>query len=369
MAKDSSRAARRDWKTARRIFFWIFVLFLYGPMAVIVLLSFQGPSGSLVLPFTGPSLHWFADVFDPSYIGDFRAPFVRSLLLGLVAMVLTVVISFLAGLAFRRKFYGSAILFYLTVASLITPSLLVSLGIALFFGWLDILPSYWQAGLGAHLTWTLPFGVLIMLAVFNRLDPSYEEAARDQGASRWQTLRHVIIPITAPGMVGVALFGFTLSYDEYPRTSLLSGDNNTLPAELVSVQANNASPSLYAVGSLTTIFSFLVIGLAFFSMWMIQQQRAGKLEGVPILGALGNLLSRSPRRASRPALADPARLREEAVMEYRIAELEKKIRSVEAELAQIYGPAGYGDGSIEGRPLSADPRLTAARAATSTAKT
>lgn len=367
MAGDISRAARRDWKGARRAFFWLFVLFLYGPMAVILLLAFQGPNGGLVLPFTGPSLHWFADVFDPGYIGDFRMPFVRSLLLGLVAMVLTVVISFMAGLAFRRKFFGSAVLFYLTIASLITPSLLVSLGIALFFDWLDILPAYWQAGLGAHLTWTLPFGVLIMLAVFNRLDPAYEEAARDQGATRWQTLRHVIIPITAPGMVGVALFGFTLSYDEYPRTSLLSGDNNTLPAELVSVQANNASPSLYAVGALTTFFSFLVIGLAFFALWLIQQRRAGKLAGVPILGAVGRLLGRPAD--TRRAVPEAVRLKEEAVMEYRIAELERKIRSVEAELLQVYGGAAHGDGSIDGRPLPAEPGLAAAMAAKSSAKT
>jgi len=354
MAKDSARGVRRDLRWARRLFFWTFVVFLYGPMAVIVLLSFQGANGSLVLPFTGPSLHWFNDVFNPRYIGDFRAPFVRSLGLGLVAMVLTVVISFMAGLAFRRRFYGSTVLFYLTIASLITPSLLVSLGVALFFQGMDILPSYWNAGLGAHLTWTLPFGVLIMLAVFNRLDPSYEEAARDQGASSWQTLRHVIIPITAPGMVGVALFGFTLSYDEYPRTSLLSGDANTLPAELVSVQANNASPSLYAVGGLTTIFSFLVIGLAFLSMYMIQQNRAGNLARIPVIGAIGDWLRRpppeSPAKADEvPALPDSASIREDAVLQYRIEELERKIRSVEAELAEIHGPAAHGAINQDGR--------------------
>lgn len=329
-----AKSVRRDWKSARRAFFWVFVIFLYGPMAVIILLAFQGANGGLVLPFSGPSMHWFADVFEPTYIGDFRMPFVRSLLLGLVAMVLTVVISFMAGLAFRRKFYGSGALFYLTIASLITPSLLVSLGIALFFQWLDFLPAYWQAGLGAHLTWTLPFGVLIMLAVFNRLDPAYEEASRDQGATPWQTLRHVIIPITAPGMVGVALFGFTMSYDEYPRTSLLSGDANTLPAELVSVQANNASPSLYAVGALTTFFSFIVIGLAFGSLYMMQAHRAGKLEGVPILGALGNWLGGGKAKSKK---VETTRVKEEAVMEYRIAELEKKVHGVEAELAAVYG--------------------------------
>ena len=60
------------------------------------------------------------------------------------------------------------------------------------------------SGLGAHLTWTLPFGLLIMFAVFNRFDTRFEEAARDLGASPWQTVRHVVLPIVAPSLVGVA---------------------------------------------------------------------------------------------------------------------------------------------------------------------
>ena len=62
-----------------------------------------------------------------------------------------------------------------------------------------------------QLTWTLPFGLLIMFAVFNRFDKSYEEAARDLGASQWQTLKEVVLPIIAPSIIGIGLFGFTLS--------------------------------------------------------------------------------------------------------------------------------------------------------------
>ena len=118
-------------------------------------------------------------------------------------------------------------------------------------------------------------GVLIMFAVLHRLDPSFEEVARDQGASSWQTLRHVVIPMVAPGLVGVALFGFTLSYDEFARTSMVSGAYNTLPAELVAVTTNNASLALYAVGTLTTTFSFVVIAAAFLVFAVIQRQRTG----------------------------------------------------------------------------------------------
>ena len=73
------------------------------------------------------------------------------------------------------------------------------------------------SGLAAHLTWTLPFGLLIMFAIFNRFDGRLEEAARDLGATPWQSFRHVVLPLILPALIGVALFGFTLSWDEIAR--------------------------------------------------------------------------------------------------------------------------------------------------------
>ena len=136
------------------------------------------------------------------------------------------------------------------------PSILVSLGIGLMFNILGIQPTWWGSALGAHLTWTLPFGVLIMLALFNRFDRSLEEAARDLGATPWQTFLHVVLPLIAPGLVGVALFGFTLSYDEFARSLMAAGSENTLPLEIYGMTTNVTTPVLYALGTLTTVFSF-----------------------------------------------------------------------------------------------------------------
>ena len=260
----------------RTAFFWLFMSFLYGPIAVIVLLSFQGPTGGLTFPMQGTSLHWFKEVINPSMIGDFRWPFGRSIFLGLGVMVLTVFISFLAGLAFRKNFKGNIIMFYLVVACLIAPSFLISLGIGLAFANLEMESAWYTGGLGAHLSWTLPFGVLIMLAVFSRLDKTIEEAARLLGANEWQSLRNVVIPITLPGMIAVGLFGFTLSYDEFPRTSLVSGIDNTLPVEMVAVTGTGATPSLYAVGTMTTFFSLAVIIGSFIAIFMLQKRRSGR---------------------------------------------------------------------------------------------
>ena len=189
--------------------FVLFVLFLYGPMLAIFVLSFQGPEGGLTFPMRGASLHWFAKLWEGMGVVDIAAAFRRSVALGAVVMVCTVLLSLGAGLAFRRKFSGSGLLFYTSVASLIMPSIVVSLGIGLQFrlidtglktvlegiglgNWLDgygTAMGLYTSALGAHLTWTLPFGLLIMLAVFNRFNPAYEEAAQDLGATPWQSFR------------------------------------------------------------------------------------------------------------------------------------------------------------------------------------
>lgn len=274
------RGDRRSWGFyALAAFFVLFVLFLYGPILTIIVLSFQGPTGGLVFPMRGVSFHWFVELFQPQSIGDIGGAFRRSLALGLAVMVVTVVVSFLAGLAFRRRFRGAALLFYIAIASLIMPSVIVSLGIGAGFELLGLQRHWYGSAFGAHLTWTLPFGLLIMFAVFNRFNPAYEEAARDQGATGFQTVRHVVLPIIAPSLLGVALFGFTLSYDELARTSQAVGFENTLPLELQALQSNATTPVIYALGTLTTGLSFLVIGTTIGTVLWLRRRAARAVVG------------------------------------------------------------------------------------------
>ena len=167
-------------------------------MIAVLILSFQGPSASLVFPLRDPSLMWFDELFNPRRAGDVVGAFSRSLPLALIVMVLTVLISVTAGFAFRRRFLGSSVIFYTAIASLIVPGLVLSIGTLVTFRDLGLSASWYTSALGAHLSWTLPFGLLIMFAVLGRLNPSYEEAAYDLGASRWQTLKDVVVPIVFP---------------------------------------------------------------------------------------------------------------------------------------------------------------------------
>ena len=276
------------------VVFTAFVLFLYGPMLCIFVLSFQGPEGGLTFPLRGLSLHWFRKLAEGLGTVDIGAAFGRSLLLGAVVMALTVVLSVLAGLAFRKKLSGGNALFFITVSSLIMPSIIVSLGIGLQFRLIDTgiktaltamdatsaLENFGTSlglltsALGAHLTWTLPFGLLIMFAVFNRFNPAYEEAARDLGATPWQGFRHVVLPLIGPSVVGVGMFGFTLSWDEIARSSQAIGDVNTLPLELQGLTSTVTTPSIYALGTVTTVVSFLVMGVAVGLARLLRQPQA-----------------------------------------------------------------------------------------------
>jgi len=255
-------------------FFVVFVLFLYGPLSAIFILSFQGENGGLTFPLNGVSLHWFANLFEQQAVGDFGGSFRRSFILGLMVMAVTVVVSLLAGLAFRRRFIGSSALLYLSIASLVVPSIVISLGIGVMFQRLGIAPSWDTSAFGAHLTWTLPFGVLIMFAVFNRFSPAYEEAARDLGATAWQTFRHVVLPMILPSLIGVGLFGFTLSYDEFARSLMTSGTFNTLPLEIYGMTTNVTTPVLYALGTVTTVFSFVIIAGTLGAIVYVSRRRA-----------------------------------------------------------------------------------------------
>jgi putative spermidine/putrescine transport system permease protein len=268
-------------------------LFLYGPTISILVLSFQGPEGGLTFPMRGFSTFWFESLFDGVGVIDIWGAFARSIRLGLVVMVLTVIFSLMAGMAFRRHFALSAFLFYATISSLIVPSIVISLGVALEFRIIDDLikaigadmqiqwiiddfrttMGLFSSGLGAQLTWTLPFGLLIMFAVFNRFDPSYEEAARDLGAGPWQTFREAVLPIIAPSLIGVALFGFTLSYDELARSSQAIGGLNTLPLELRGLTTTVTDPTIYALGTLTTAVSFLAIAF-FLTLFVLLRRRS-----------------------------------------------------------------------------------------------
>ncbi len=248
-------------KSGFTLYYIIFILFIYGPMIAMFVLSFQGPRGGTSFPMRGVSLYWWGKLIEPSAVGDLQGALVRSLVLALIVAAITALFSTMLAMAFRKKFIGSNVLFYTIMAGLMMPGVLLSLGLATLMRQLGISPAWYSSALGVHVVWTLPFGFLIMMAVFNRFDFRLEEAARDMGASEWVVFREVTLPLITPGIVAAGLFGFTLSYDEFARTTLVAGEYNTLPLDINASMTQRIRPTLFALGTASTLFSLAMIGL------------------------------------------------------------------------------------------------------------
>lgn len=242
------------------VYYGIFLLFIYGPMIAMFILSFQGPRGGTSFPMRGWSLAWWEKLIEPSTVGDLQGSMLRSIILAIMVMIITAIFSTMLGMAFRKNFRMKNVLFYTILAGLMVPGVLLSLGLATLMRQLGLTPHWYTSALAVHVVWALPFGFLVMMAVFNRFDSRLEEAARDMGASEWVVFREVTLPLILPGIVAAGLFGFTLSYDEFARTTLLSGEYNTLPLDINASMTQRIRPTLFALGTASTIFSLLMIG-------------------------------------------------------------------------------------------------------------
>jgi putative spermidine/putrescine transport system permease protein len=264
---------QRDWaKWGLGAYFCVFLVFLYGPMIVMAILSFQGYYGGVTFPFKGPfsALWWKSLVYDtvagtPTHAGEIHTAAKNSFFLSLAAGVIVSLLAFTTSMAFRRRwrFKSDMAGFYLIMLALMTPGFLLAVGTQLLWAYLELDTSIWKTSLGANVSWGIPFGFLVMLAVWNRYDARVEEAARDLGAGRGRTFREVTLPLIWTGLFGCFLFGFTLTWNDYDRSVLFqTRATDSLPLEIGGITFTSAvRPDLYALGTATTVFSLLVIAL------------------------------------------------------------------------------------------------------------
>jgi putative spermidine/putrescine transport system permease protein len=259
---------RFDWaKFGLGTYFVIFLIFMYAPMILMGVLSFQGVFGSITWPFRGPiSIEWWKSLWDEnipgSHAAEIRESAKVSLWVSIASGLLVSFIAFTLSMAFRRKFRGEGMSFYLIMLALMTPGFLLALGTQLFWSWMGTAPSLWKTALGANVIWGIPFGFLVMLAVWNRYDEHVEEAARDLGADQKRTFREVTLPLVWTGVLGCFLFGFTLTWNDYDRSILLvsGSETQTLPLTIGGLTFTGAiRPDLYALGTATTLVSLLAI--------------------------------------------------------------------------------------------------------------
>jgi putative spermidine/putrescine transport system permease protein len=267
-------------RTLLMLYTGLFIVFLYGPFVVLTILSFQsGPEGGPQFPIIEWSTYWYRHLFGltpPSRVAPLpigRA-LVLSLSLSFMTMVTSTVLGTMTAQAFRSRFKGSGIVFYLIVLGMMVPGVLVGLGVALVSTQFGIPRNWWGTAFVAHVVYTFPFAFLVMLAIFNRFDRSVEEAAWSLGVSPVTTFRKVTFPLIFPGVLSAMLFAFTLSYDEFPRTLFAAGPDLTLPLAIYGTFSVEIHPNVFAFGVLTTLFSFSL--LAVYGILMMLSVRRAK---------------------------------------------------------------------------------------------
>jgi putative spermidine/putrescine transport system permease protein len=239
----------------------LFLVYQWFPVLVMALLSFTGPDGGPTFPMRGVSLHWYRELARVQMVDDFKPPMLRSLVLALACSATTAALALAGAQAIRARFLGSGFFFYLLLLGIMAPGLLVGFGVAVVARLLGIPLAWYTTTFAVHVVWTLPFGFLTLLAAFNRFDTRLEEAALTLGANRWTTFWRVTFPLVLPGVIGAALFGFTLSYDEFARSLFSTGSEQTLPLVIFAQFDRQLQPTLYAIGTVTTVASLAAVAL------------------------------------------------------------------------------------------------------------
>jgi putative spermidine/putrescine transport system permease protein len=264
----------KGWLSTGLLGGWTYfvIISLYAPFLIMLILSFNSLTGGTTFPMRGVGLGWWYSLWNPTIIaevsgtgggftGTYWGGLWRSMVLALMTMVASTILATLAAQAFRKRFRGASLVFYLFLLGMILPGLVVSLGLSLTCRALDFSLAWYSTTFFVHVVWTLPFCFLIMLVFFNRFDRTLEDAALTLGANEYTTFFRITLPLVAPGILASCLFGFTLSFDEMIRSLLVTGPENTLPLLIWGTLQVRVTPRLYAIGSMTTLISFCIVAL------------------------------------------------------------------------------------------------------------
>lgn len=265
-------------------FFWLLVLFLYAPIAVLLVFSFND-SLLVSLPLSGFTTRWYRALLENQ---ELITSLETSLLVAAVSSAIAVGLGVFAAFAlvrhdFKMKGASSALL----LSPLVIPYVVFGIALLILFSALDdfLIPRfgiYFGFGIHTivigHVVVSIPYTLLTIMPRLEKLGVTVEEAARDLGASAWSTFRRVTLPLLTPAVVSAYLIAFTLSFDEYAIASFLAGTQPTWPVYLFAqLRVPSLLPQLVAVSSIVLIASVLLVGAAEVGRRVAEHRYAGSL--------------------------------------------------------------------------------------------
>jgi spermidine/putrescine transport system permease protein len=250
-------AVSKNGRRALRLFFVLVVAFLYAPLVILLIFSFN-KSQLPTFPLSGFTLHWYHEFLTN---GDLRSALRASAIVAALSSVGAVALGILASTALtRRRFRGKALVSALLLAPLVIPLVVLGVSLLLLFHTIGIPLSLLTVTIG-HIVITVPYTILVLVPRLEQIDVALEEAAYDLFASRLVTFRTVTLPLIWPAVLSAFLIAFTTSFDEYAVASFVVGSQPTFPIFLYSaLRFPDNLPQVIAVAVVVLTASLLVIG-------------------------------------------------------------------------------------------------------------
>jgi spermidine/putrescine transport system permease protein len=239
------------------------LVILYAPLVVVTVYSFNGSTS--ITTWGGLSLRWYADVFTGPEAPRFAAAAWNSLTIALLAGTAATLIATAAAVAMMRggRFRGRPATFALINLPLLVPEIVTAVATLIFFTMIGLTTGYLTI-LIAHMTFCIPFAYLPIAARLQGIDDSYEQAARDLYASRWQAFRLILLPLLAPGVISGFLLAFIISLDDFLITNFVKGAGmETLPTAIFGSVKQGIKPNIMAISTLMLVVSILFVTLSY----------------------------------------------------------------------------------------------------------
>ena len=223
------------------------LVFLYLPMMSVVMASFT-KRRYFQFPVKTWDTRWYEKAFESLSVRDLVW---TSFSVAILVTLISVVLAFFGALAFARYDWKGRKLFQrLIMLPIFFPQAVLGLALLLWFSSIGIITS-WHTAVFAHMIWILPIVTLIMSIQVYSFEPVWEEAAFDLGASRWQVLKEITLPILSPGIISGAIFAFLLSWGNFPLSLFTTGADQTVPEWLYAKMVSGYTPMVPTLGSLT----------------------------------------------------------------------------------------------------------------------
>jgi spermidine/putrescine transport system permease protein len=239
-----------------RAFFACVVVFLYAPIVILLIFSFNNSSVPS-FPLSGFTLHWYREFVGNS---DLRGALETSAIIAVLSSIGAVLLGVLASIALvRRRFRAKPAVSALLLSPLVIPYVVFGISLLLLFHQLGIPRSILTVVIG-HIVLCIPYTILVVMPRLQQIDVSLEEAAYDLGASRSRTFRSVTLPLILPAVVSAFLIAFTTSFDEYAVASFVVGTRVTFPIYLYSaLRFPSQLPQVIAVAVVVITVSLVIV--------------------------------------------------------------------------------------------------------------